>query len=258
MKIKELQPFDFLLFFTIFVTIVLICKEVFMENLLREYMERTFPERGIVKQPGQGPVVTISREFGCPSKLIAHRLTHELNRRNGSGIPGLWRFINKEVVEATAHRLEMNPGEVDHLFGSGTKGVIEDVLASFTPNYVSNIRVKKTIIAVVRTIAEQGHVVIVGRGGAGILQNFPRSLHVCLRAPLAWRIEQVGSSFGLSHAEASKLVDETDKKRTAFIELMTGKKFHPDLFDLNFNCSSLSLEEITGTIVGLMVYKKMI
>jgi cytidylate kinase len=228
-----------------------------MENLLREYMDRAFSERGTINHPGPKPVVTISREYGCPSKLIAQKLTEALNKRTNGEKPGIWRYINKEVVESTAHRLEMNPTEVNFYMSAGNKGLIEDVLASFSPTYVSNQRLRKTISAVVHSLAAQGHVVIVGRGGAGILQNIPDSLHIRLVAPREWRILQVGSSRNISPVEASKLVDEMDKKRTALIELMTGGKFHPWLFNLTFNCSSLSLDEIVGATIGLMQTKHM-
>ena len=99
-----------------------------MENLLREYMERAFSERGIEKNSVPGPVVTISREFGCPSKLIAQHLTNELNKFHGAEKARKWRFINKEVVEATARSLELNPTEVNYLLSSGGKGLVEDVL----------------------------------------------------------------------------------------------------------------------------------
>ena len=229
-----------------------------MENLLREYMDRTFAERGIEKKSGPGPVVTISREFGCPSKLIAHFLTHELNNRNGVEKPGKWRFINKEVVEATARRLEMNPTDVNYMLSSGGKGLVEDVLASFSQTYVSSHRMRKTITSVVRSLAEQGYVVIVGRGGAGILQNAPRTIHVRLQAPREWRINEISRSRNLTKPESSRLVDDMDKKRIALIELMTGGKYHPCLFDLSLNCQTLSQEEVVHTILGLMETKNMI
>jgi cytidylate kinase len=228
-----------------------------MENLLREYMERAFAERGIVSQPGIKPVVTISREFGCPGKPIAQHLTRMLNKLIGMEKPALWRYISKEVVEATAKHLELNQSDVNYLLNSGRKGLIEDVLASFAPTYVSDLRIRKTITAVVRTIAEQGHVVIVGRGGAGILQNFPDTLHIRLQAPREWRIAQACTMNQLGIAEASRLVDQMDEKRTAFIELMIGGKFNPYLFSLTLNCSKLSIDEIVRTIIGLMETKKM-
>jgi hypothetical protein len=229
-----------------------------MENLLREYMERAFSEREIQNQSGPRPVVTISREFGCPSKLIAQHLINELNKIHGTEGTGKWRFISKEVVEATAKRLEMNPTDVNYLLSSGGKGLVEDVLASFSPTYVSSHRMKKTISSVVRSIAELGYVVIVGRGGVGILQHAPATIHVRLQAPCAWRIEEICKSQNLSKQESSKMVNEMDKKRTSLIEVMSGEKFHPSLFDISFNCQTLRKEEIVQTIIGLMESKKMI
>ncbi len=229
-----------------------------MENLLREYMDRAFSDRGIDNQPGPRPVITISREFGCPSKLIAQQLTDVLNRRNGVDKPGKWRFISKEVVEATARRLELNPTEVNYLLSSGEKGFVEDILASFSTSYVSNHRIRKTVSLVVRSIAEQGHVVIVGRGGAAILQDLPGAIHIRLHATPEWRIREICKSQGIDKSQASKMVDEMDKKRVSFIEMMSGTKFHPNLFDVTFNCSKLPNEEVVGTIIGLLETKKLI
>jgi len=229
-----------------------------MENLMREYMERAFAERGIDKHGGPLPVVTLSREFGCPSKLIAHLLTRELNRPEGPGSTGKWRFINKEVVEAIARKLEINPNEVNYNLSAGGQGLIADVLASFAPNYVSSHRLRRTLTSVVRSIAEQGFVVIVGRGGVGILQNHPSTIHVRLQAPREWRIESICKLKNLNKIESARMVDDMDKKRTSLIELMTGGKFSTYLFDISFNCTKLTNDEIVGTVIGLKRTKKMI
>jgi hypothetical protein len=229
-----------------------------MENIFREYMERAFAERGPVDPDVPRPVVTVSREFGCPSTQIARSLASLLNRRHGFERPGKWRFINKEVVEATARRLGMNPNDVNYNLHAGGQGLIEDVLASFSPNYVSSLRMKRTITAVVRSIAEQGFVIIVGRGGVGILQDFPHTLNIRLIAPLDWRVSQVCQARSLAPAEAGRLTEEMDKKRAQFIEMMMGGKYNPYFFDTAFNCSRLTCEEICHAIINLMETKKMI
>jgi len=229
-----------------------------MENLLREYMERAFSERGIANQPGPRPVVTISREFGCPSKIIAHNLVAALNKTNDHETAGKWRFVNKEVVEATAKHLELHPNEVNYLISSGGKGLVEDVLASFSPTYVSSHRMKKTITEVVRAIADQGYVVIVGRGGVGVLQHTPQTIHVRLHAPEAWRANEIALSRNITKSAATKMIMEMDQKRKAFIEMMSGEKFDPCLFTMALNCSKLTVDESVDTIIGLMKTKKLI
>lgn len=229
-----------------------------MENLLREYLERSFADRDISRPPGSGPVVTLSREFGCPSKVVAQLLTAELNRRPGLRNGEKWRFINKEVVEATAHQLELNPVDVSHLLNATGKGVVEDVLASFASHYVSDHRIRKTVTGVVKSIADQGHVVIVGRGGAAILRHRPATLHVRLQAPMEWRIRSVCESKKITAAEATRMVEEIDRNRMNLLELVTGEKFSPFLFDVSYHCHALSGDEIVASIVALMQSKQMI
>lgn len=223
-----------------------------MENLLREYLERAFSDRGEVSMTGNGPVVTLSREFGCPSKLIAQRLATELNRQPRREGQHGWRVISKEVVEATARQLGMDPVDAVHILNFAGKGLIEDVLASFTTSYVNDHRVRKTILNVVRSIADQGHVILVGRGGVGILRNRPNTLHVRLLAPTEWRIRSVCESKKISVTEASTMIDEIDRNRVKLLELVTGEKFSPFLFDVAYHCHSLSNDEIVSSIMGLL------
>ena len=89
-----------------------------MENILRKYLERTFPDERSAVPCSIGPVVTISREFGCPSKLIAQMLADALHH-TPTGRQQRWRFINNEIIEATAKELEMNPTELNFMLNAG-------------------------------------------------------------------------------------------------------------------------------------------
>ncbi|MCX6277529.1 MAG: cytidylate kinase-like family protein [Bacteroidetes bacterium] len=229
-----------------------------MENMLREYLERSFSEVEPVKPCGTGPVVTISREFGCPSKPIAQALTETINRLTTAPNQKCWRFINKEIVESAAKELELNPTEINYMISAGAKGILADVLASFTTSYVSNHRMKKTIRKVIGELAQKGRMIIVGRGGVGVLQGCPNAIHVRLQAPLEWRIPEICQLRGINREAAIKLAEDTDQKRKSLIELVYGDKFNPYLFDLSFNCQTLSMKEIVDTIIGLMVTKKML
>jgi cytidylate kinase len=229
-----------------------------MENLLREYMERSFREQGAEKQTSFQPVVTLSRESGCPSKLISQMLADELNKRKVLDTGPKWRFISKEVVEEAARHLELQPTDVNYLLSSGEKGFIEDIMASFSQNYVSSHRIRKTITKVVRTLAEPGNVIMVGRGSAAILQDRPNTINIRLTAPVEWRAKELSKVKNLDEKEARKCIEDIDKKRLALIELILEQKFSPFLFHATINCSKLSKEEIVGTIIGMMEAKRMI
>jgi cytidylate kinase len=229
-----------------------------MENILKSYLEKRFLEQELLNSPGPKPVVTISREFGCPSKPIAQMLTDALNKRIAKpGIPK-WRCISKEIVEESARKLDIKTVEMNYLLSTSEKGLVEDILTSFAAPYVSSHKIKKILNDVIRTLAMQGHLVFVGRGSVAILQGSPEALHIRLQAPLEWRVQGICKSRGLSEAEALRLTNETDKKRTALIELLLGRKYGPHLFDVIFNCNTFSKEDIVQSIMKIMEVRNMI
>lgn len=229
-----------------------------MENIFREYFEKSFPDPEGKKLTSTSPVITISREFGCPSKLVGQQLTELLNKRSEQTKARKWRFINKEIVLEAARELELKLTDMNYLLSSGSKGFMEDILTSFTQPYVNQHRIRKTITRVITAMALKGYVVIVGRGGVGVLQGCTNAIHIRLQAPLKWRIPEICKLRNISETEARKLAQETDHKRTDLIEMMLKDKFHPYLFHLTFNCSTLSIEEIVHTIAALAETKKMI
>jgi cytidylate kinase len=229
-----------------------------MENILLDYLKNSFPETDARKRWMSGPVVTISREFGCPSKVVAQMLTELLNSRKATGSRHSWQFINKEIVEQAARELELNTNEVHFMLNSGNRGLLSDVLASFTNAYVSTPRLKKTITRIILDMEQKGHVVVVGRGAVGVLHGHPNAVHIRLIAPIEWRSREICLVKGISLRDAEKLAFETDEKRKALIELLSDVKFSPYLFDLTLNCQSLSLPEINEAILGLMAAKNML
>ena len=229
-----------------------------MDNLLLKYMETRFQEPLKTKDAKQYPFITISREFGCPSKLIASLLTDELNSRREKNEGPKWQYINKEVVAEAAKELDLEPDKIQHLFHADQIGILDDILASFSQNYKSTHQIKKTIRDVIQAFSERGNVILVGRGGVAITRGKPNSLHVRLQGPFDWRVDCICKHEELSKHEAVSLVLDIDKKRAALIELFLGRKPDPTIYDLIFNCKTLSKEEIVQTIIKVMEVRKLI
>ena len=229
-----------------------------MENPFPKYISSTFREHLQENSECPYPFVTISREYGCPSKLIAKMLEEVLNKRNLPAKGTRWRAINKEIVMESARELNLNPSKVSSVFNAEYLGDFEDILASFSSNYKSNRRIHKTIREVVKSFVRKGHIIIVGRGGVAITQGCPNALHVRLQAPLQWRINKISEKYQLTPSEALKRISDIDKKRTILIEHFLGKKFDASLFDLIYNCQSFKMDDIVSSITNVMEQKKMI
>lgn len=228
-----------------------------MENLLIKYMEESF-HKSEPRPSGQyNPIVTLSREYGCPSKLIGLLLVEALNRRSAATAVPKWRLINKEILEESARELNVPEVHIQSMLDADKKGVVLDIM-TFSTTYGGSERIKKTVQKVIRSFAHIGFAMIIGRGGVAVTRDHPNALHVRLTAPIDWRAKEISERHGIPVLQARKMAEEIDVKRYKLIENLLGKKPDPYIFDLAFNCMYLSREEIVQAIIRLMEMKKMI
>ncbi|HLO59363.1 MAG TPA: cytidylate kinase-like family protein [Bacteroidales bacterium] len=227
-------------------------------DLLKYVSDRLHDEGGKGKEPG--PVITISREYGCPAKIIAGRLAEELTRKLFvKGREGKWRFITKEIMAESAKALEIEPEKIRHVFQYEQKGMVDEIIsAQFNKYYKSERKILNTVAKVIRNMAGEGNVIIVGRGGVAITHDIPRSLHILLEAPLDWRALRVAENYKLTFEEAKKSALEVDKKRKEFREYFQGKDTDYTRFDLSINCMAFSIEEIVHIILKVAEIRKLV
>jgi cytidylate kinase len=220
-----------------------------MDNLLLKYMnERIMHATRKVVEPG--PVITISRECGCTASLLADQLTDSINGKISD--PTLkWKWINKEILKLASEELKINPEKIKQIADGVEKNFLDEIVVSFTDKYyVPNTKARKMIEEVVRNIAVRGKAVIVGRGSEVLSRDIPKSLHIRLFAPLNWKIGVMCERRNISPEEAKKIVLQVDKERAEFRDHYMEKN-RPFAYDIEFNRSRLSQEEIIDVIMSL-------
>jgi len=231
-----------------------------MENLLMKYFEARIKSEGENKEPG--PVITISREYGCPSKVLAEILVEKLHLldKETHTHPYRWKWIGRELLEESAKDLKVDPKHINHIFDYQERSTIDDILAATKKDgsYKSDHAIKKSIGKVIRSMGETGHVVIVGRAGVVINRDIRKSLHVRLMAPLEWRINMTMQAQNLSKEKALELITFKDSNRKRFLEYYLGQKFQLQIFDAVYNCKYIILEEIAELIIFAAGQRKMI
>ncbi len=231
-----------------------------MEVDLIKYMSnRLQEESGNKGRPG--PVITISRLYGCPAKKIAKLLTEELTQKMiVKAYKNIqWKMITKEIMSQSARELELDPAKIKYVFDYEQKSLIDDIFsAHLNKYYKSDRRIRNTVGRVIRNIACEGYAVIVGRGGVAITHDIPLSFHVNLDAPLEWRSIRVSEKHNISLEEAEKMTKDIDKKRKQFREYFEGKNTDYTRFDLTINCMTLSIDEIVKIILKAAEIRKLI
>lgn len=207
-----------------------------------------------------GPVVTLSRELGCPAKKIAASLSKHLNglkKKNDKDHP--WRWISKEILLESARVLDVDQSQIQHVFDYKSRGLLEDLLLAQSKDYYkSDLKIRTTIARVIRNFANAGNAIIVGRGGVAITRDIPRSLHISIEAPLEWRAMRISEKHGCSIDKARTHAKDIDKKRASFRDFFQGKGNDYTRFDLHLNCMTLEENEIVEIITAALKTRKLI
>jgi cytidylate kinase len=226
---------------------------------LSKYLDNWYKEDP-AKNIFPGPVVTISREVGCPAKKIAAFLAERLNSLNKEHAKDhSWRWIDKEIMMESAKELEVNASQIQHIFDYKSRGVLEDLLLAQSKNYYkSDMKIRTTIAKVIRNFANEGHAIIVGRGGVAITRDIPKSLHIFLEAPLEWRALRVADKNNFTIDQARSYAQNIDKKRSSFRDFFQGKGNDYTRFDIKLNCMTLESNELIDVIIGGMRTRSMI
>ena len=208
----------------------------------------------------EGPVLTIAREFGCPAKKLASRLASQLTNMKGPGQKKMdWRCFNKEILSESAKELEVDPSEIKYVFDYEKKSFFDEILTSQSRKYYkSDRRIRKTIATVIRNIACEGNVIIIGRGGVAITRDIIKSLHIQIEAPLEWRAVRVSEKYCMTMEDAKKYALEIDKKRQQFRDYFHGRGSDYSAFDIKFNAMTISVDEMAEAIIKMMQIRNLI
>jgi cytidylate kinase len=238
------------------ILVIIISKNVMKEDYFIKYMLQVRDSKK-TQEDERGPVITISREFGCYGSEIAQLLAKKLTAISPENKK--WHCITQEVLEETSKALEVEPDKISHVFGAKEKSSLEQLIAYFSHNkYTSDLAIKRTISKTVKKYAEQGNTIIVGRAACMLSQHIKKSAHIRLVAPYLIRVQRIRERFKIPLSEAKKVVEENDKKRFKFMSFFRGNKPDSEIFDLIINRSVLNSEQITDLIILLAKQKGLI
>jgi len=231
-------------------------------NILQNYLEQRHKDDDKKKVQEPGPVVTISREFGCSGKYLADKLAYCLKQEGlGDSGKGKWKVISKEILERSAKELELDPSQIEYVFKYEKKSAIDEILNAVSFKYYkSDRKIKNTIKKVIYTFGKNGNTIILGRGGSAITRDITKSVHIRLIAPLPWRAEVVKKRFQITNnKKAREYIVDIDKKRTDLRNEMAGGVIVDDThYDIIFNAANLTYNQMVQIIIEIMQMRELI
>ena len=89
-----------------------------LSDYLRNRMDKSTPA---IEKLSFGPIITISRAYGCPAKVVAQDLSLRLNTRLLGTKTKRWKWISKEILDESAKELKLDKYLIKEAVNSDTK-----------------------------------------------------------------------------------------------------------------------------------------
>jgi cytidylate kinase len=188
-------------------------------------------------------IVTMSRQYGAGGLTVAPRLAQALG----------FRLVDREIVEEAARRLGVDP-EVAHSRDERAPALVEEVglaLAAGTPELglaptLDDRSLADGTAAVIRSLADAGGYVVLGRGGQAVLTDRADACHLALLADPGDRAARIAASQGIDRRAARERCDRMDSERAGYVRRFYGVDIaDPLLYDAVLNTSRLGID---GTV----------
>jgi len=208
------------------------------------------------------PVVTIRGLTGSGASEIGRQVAKALGGD----------YVDREIIAQVAEVLKrpeeqveakekIAPGVFDRIVTplrrvlSGS-GEIESAYSRAWKDPIDDAEYLRALEAVIRDLALDQNIVIVGRGSQHILRNHRSALHVLVIAPFEDRLSRVMERLHMGREEAARHIDETDSSRRAFIMRFFKREIEdPQLYDLVINTKYIGYDAASRIIVSASAAK---
>lgn len=199
------------------------------------------------------PFITISREYGCGGFDIAVKLTDILNKEYHA--TPIWAAYDKQILDKITSDLGLTQ-ELTETLTNTARSKMTDLFQTTFSKFPPQVAVYRKLAEVVRTLAINGHVVIVGRAGNVITRGMPYGLHVRIVAPMSYKVKRIAAKLKVTQPEAREIIEQKEMERESFIKNFL--KFDPEdphNYDIVINNENYALDELAGLIIDAMKRK---
>lgn len=190
-------------------------------------------------------IITIGREYASGGRTVGKLISEKL------GIP----FYNKEILHMAAEKLNMSAEDVKNADETAANSLLYSISLMNNLSSASSLPLNDRIYIeereVIKSLAEQGPCVIVGRCADSILKEIRDDvLNVFIYADSEARAKRAINEYNESPDGVYASLRKHDKKRSTYYNLNTGQKWGAkDNYDLCLNSSKLGIEMCADLII---------
>ena len=201
------------------------------------------------------PVVTISRQFGAGGRTFGRLVADQLG----------YDFVDEEIVQMVAKKARVSTNWVESI-EKEAGGRLLKYMTRFVPRgfidmilddqrgYIDEVIYVDLLHQIIKRLADEGNVVIIGRGSQYILRDCKDAFHVLLVAKKADRVKFMETHYDLSPKEAGVVVNQKDKRRVNLYRKFGKEDYdQPYLYHLVINLSKQDLDTAARLVNKLIL-----
>ncbi len=193
-------------------------------------------------------IITISREFGSGGRSIGRAVAERLG----------YKFYDQEIIMHVAEESGLSKEIVEKYDEYATHK--NSFLYSIAVNaggdaygglsFANQVQIAQS--NVIKSLADEGNCVIVGRGADYILRDHPDTLHVFIRADLQSRAERVVKLYGETDKKIEDRLRDKDTKRKVFYRSFTMREWGLcENYDLSLDSGTIGIDKCVDIIVDI-------
>ena len=198
-------------------------------------------------------VITISRQFGAGGITLGKMIADEME----------YTFADSDIIQRVAKEANVSTDWIESFekeAGSKLSRFISSMVSkrwldrvlSDERGYLDEKIYLDYLVLIVAQFADEGDVVILGRGSQYILNDHPDAIHILLVDEFDSRVRFMMDRYEMPRKKAERTVTNEDRRRVALYKRLGKSDYeNPQLYDLVLNMGRLDLEAARDMVCDL-------
>ncbi len=199
-------------------------------------------------------VITISRQFGAGGRTLGEMIAKKLG----------YTFADSMIIEMVAKEANVAPQWVEAVDKEAGNLKLKFISKMISQRWVDRVTAKghgyiddriflDYLVLIIAQLADEGDVVILGRGSQYILRGLPDAYHILLIDVFDNRVDFMMTHHGMTKDRAQEVVKHEDKRRRNFFRNVGKTDYDdPSLYNLVLNMDQLNLDRALDIVLTLM------
>jgi cytidylate kinase len=202
-------------------------------------------------------VITISRQFGAGGITLGKMIAETLG----------YTFADSDILQRVAKEANFSTHWVESFekeAGSKLSRLISSMISkrwldrvlADERGYLDEQIYLDYLVLIIAQFADEGDVVILGRGSQYILNDHPDAFHILLVDEFESRVQFIMKRYEMPRNKAERLVVNEDRRRVNLYKRLGKSDYeNPQLYHLVLNMGRLDLETARDMVCALVQHK---